>query len=210
MGSTSLLWLKRNMRYRLKWYAAALAAFLFAGCFVQSFHPYYTKTAICTIPGIEGEWTPIDKKSDGKPLRPWVIRGDRIMTYDENGAPGLLKVVYFRAGESFFIDTIAETPPEGAVNEWWTMHLLPLHIVTRVDMSDNGLTLTPIDFDYMGKALEKGEVRLTYIKRKDDDSVLFTASPEEWIEFLKKYGKDKLVFSDKNAVRLVKRAAQGG
>ncbi len=135
------------MRSDLKWYAAIFAPLLLAGCIVQSLHPYYTKEAVCTIPGIEGQWTLSGKNNKDKLLKPWVIRGGKIMTYDEKGAPGLLAAVYFRVGDSFFLDTIAEEPPEGATSTWWTMHLLPVHVVTRVDLHDNTLTLTPMDYD---------------------------------------------------------------
>ncbi len=194
------------MRSALKWYAALFGTLLLAGCIVQSLHPYYTKEAVCTIPGIEGEWKLIVRKSEGKPVKPWVISSNKILTYDEKGAPGLLAAVYFRVGESFFLDTIAEEPPEGTTSTWWTMHLLPVHIVTRVDLHDNTLTLTPLDYDYLEKALEKGGVKLSHIRQKDENTLLFTASPEEWMEFLKKYGKDKSVFSDENAVQLMRQA----
>ncbi len=189
-----------------KYLFTALAVLLFAGCIVQSFNPHYTKEAKCTIPGIEGEWTLVAKTSNDKPVKPWIISGDKIMTYDEKGARGMLNAVYFRMGESFFLDTIAEGPPEGAVSEWWTMHLVPAHVVTRVDLHDNNLTLTPIDYNYLEKALEKGEIKLKHMKQKDDNTLLFTASSEEWMDFLKKYGKDKLIFSDENAVHLTRRA----
>lgn len=182
--------------------AVAVVLFTIAGCIVQSLNPYYTEDSVCNIPGIAGEWTLLD---EGKPQsgKPWSFGSDKVITYDKNGIPASVKVVYFRIGETFFLDTIADGPGEGT-NRWWTMHVFPVHIVTKVEIRDNRLTLTPIDYNWLEKALENGIVRLPHLRQKDEDSVLFTASAREWMDFLRKYSHDGSVFSDKNAVRLIK------
>lgn len=187
---------------------SAVVLFTLAGCIVQSLNPYYTEAALCNIPGIAGEWMLLD---EGKPQsgKPWSFGSDKVITYDTNGISASVKVVYFRSGETFFLDTIADSPGEGT-NRWWTMHLLPVHIVTKVELRGNRLTLTPIDYDWLEKALESGLVRLPHLRQKDEGTVLFTASPSEWMDFLEKYSHDGRVFSDKNAVRLIRAHEDAG
>ncbi len=182
---------------------AVAVACLFAGCVVQSVNPYYTTDSVCTVPGIGGEWTALDDQGKPESPRPWIIGPDKIFTFNKNGAPGTLKAVYFRIGETLFLDTTAEGPTQ-QMSAWWTMHVYPVHVVSRIDVKGDRLTLTPVDYNWIEKALKDGRVKLPHLRQRGEDSLLFTASPEAWMDFLKKYARDGNVFSEKNALHLVR------
>jgi hypothetical protein len=177
--------------------------FLLPGCIVQSLCPFYTKESVCNIEGISGEWKLLDDKGNPESGKPWIFQKDKVIASDKSGSQGTLKVTYFRTGESFFMDTIADDPSEGT-NKWWVMHVFPVHVVTKVEIHDNTLTLTPIDYNWIEKTLKDKTGTLPHILNKDENSFLFTASPQEWIEFLKKYSNDVNVFSKENALRFIR------
>jgi hypothetical protein len=201
--SSGLASLKRTSRTTWVLFILTAATVPLTGCIVQSLNPYFTKESICTIPGIAGEWTLLDEQGKAQSLKPWVFGSDKVLTYDKNGAQGVVDVVYFSIGKTFFLDTIANGPEEES-NKWWAMHLFPVHVVTKVEIHDNRLTLIPIDYAWLEKALKNGGVKLPHVLQKDEDFILFTATSDEWMAFLKKYSHDRNVFSDKNAVRFIK------
>src|ERR1700690_2675549 len=122
----------------------AVTVLFIPGCIVQSLNPYYKKESVAIVPGISGEWRLLDEKGSPGPGRPWVFTEDKVLAYEKNVAEGKLKATYFRIGESIFLDTVADEPGEGT-NKWWTMHVFPVHVVAKVVINDNRLTLIPID-----------------------------------------------------------------
>lgn len=176
---------------------------MLAGCIVQSIYPFYTKESISEIPGIEGEWSLLNDNGKPQPVKPWSFSKNKILANDEHGTQGTLKAVYFKAGGSFFLDTTAEDPSK-ETNEYWTMHVFPVHIVTRVDINENKLTLTPVDLSWLEKAMETGGVDLPHIMQKEDNSLIFTASAEQWMVFLKKYSNDKDAFPAAKAISFIR------
>ena len=60
--------------------------------------------------------------------------------------------------------------------------------MSKVELKDNILTLRPLDYGWLTKALKDGAVSLPSIKveGRKDDLPLFTASSKEWEQFLKK------------------------
>jgi hypothetical protein len=197
------------MKVVLTLFLAAVISFPLAGCFVQSLNPYYTKESVSVFPGIAGEWTLVDERGMPRADRPWAFAADKISTYDKNGTSGTLKVVYFRIGESFFLDTTVDEPGAGTT-EWWTMHVFPAHLLTKAEIRDGRLMLIPLDYGVLEEAMRKGAVKLPHIRPKDEDAVLFTASSEEWMDFLKKNLNDPVLFSEKNALRFVRHTEGAG
>ncbi len=183
------------------WLAAAVPLIL-VGCIVQSLNPYYTEGSRCDIRGIEGEWTLLE---EGKPQsgKPWVFGKEKVLTFDKNGISASLRVVYFSVGKTFFLDSTADEPGE-ATSRWWTMHVSPVHVVAKVELRDNRLTLTPIDYDWLEKALQDGTVKIPQMRQKDENIVIYTATPAEWKVFLEKYSNDENVFSERNALHFIR------
>ena len=176
---------------------------ILAGCIVQSVGRFHTKESACRVPPVAGEWRLLDEKGTPVPGRSWKFKGVRVIAFDNGGLPAEIEVAYFRAGNAFFLDSTAGEPAGGS-NHWWTMHVFPVHVVSKIEFDEKSLTLIPIDYTWMEKAVKEGTVSLPHIYSDKDNMVLFTASPEEWMEFLKKYASDEDVFSRKNALRFIR------
>lgn len=173
------------------------------GCIVQSLNPYYTKESVCAVPGIQGEWRLLDEKGKPEPIKPWTFLNGKIQAFEKNGMAGTIKATYFTAGKSFFLDSIADEPGEGT-NKWWTMHVFPVHLATKVETDGKRLTLTPMNHSWMEKAVKNKTVTIPYIWVKEENSALFTASSEEWMDFLTKNANNKDLFSDDNALHFIR------
>jgi len=182
---------------------SAIALFILTGCYVQSLNPHYSREQIITLPGIEGDWRLLDDKGKPEDARPWVFGKDKATATEKGGISGKMKTVYFRIGETVFMDSVADEPAENT-SKWWTMHVFPVHLVSRVEIKDKSLTLTPLDYSWFEKAIKNKNISLPYIKSGDGEQLMFTASPEEWTVFLKKYSGDPAVFSTDNALRFVR------
>ena len=169
-----------------------LAAAVLAGC-VQSLNPFYTDDAKVTMPGINGAWTMLDDHGVPRKQKAWVFGDDEIVTYSDKGGSGTLDVVYFKVGDTTFMDTTAHSPDETVVSEWWTIHVSPVHLLCRIGTNDNRLILRPLNFDWLKEALSSNEVSLAVVTEKGDPA-LFYASPGDWMQFLKRYGTNDEAF----------------
>jgi hypothetical protein len=180
-----------------------VAAMSFCGCVVQSLHPFFTEEAVIKSPVENGEWVMLDK--DGKPeaAKPWVFEDDEILTYDEDGGSGVVKVVYFKIEDTVFMDAIADEPSEGT-SDWWAMHVTPVHTVCRVVVTNKSVMLTPIDYDWIEKAEKSKALTVPFIKRHEPDSLLFTASSKQWMKFLREHRNSKDLFSETYVVRFMR------
>jgi hypothetical protein len=174
----------------------------FCGCIVQSLHPFYTAEAVIDAPVKKGEWTMINKKEEPETSKPWIFGNDNITVYDEHGASGTVKVVYFKVEDTIFIDAIADDPAKG-VCIWWATQLTPVHTICRVEIQNNSLILSPINYEWIEKAVKEKTFGLPHLEKKDRDYLVFTAAPKEWMVFLKKHGNDKKLFSETHAMKFI-------
>lgn len=192
--------MKRNVRICV----LAMTVTCFCGCIVQSLHPFYTAQAVIESPVEKGEWTMVDKTEKPEMPKPWIFENDKITVYDEHGSSGILKVVYFKVGEKIFMDATADETDEG-VCTWWAIHLTPVHTVCRVEIQDDHLTLTPIAHEWIEKALKDKTIKMPHLERNEQDFLVFTASSEEWMAFLKTHIDDSKLFSKTGALKFIRK-----
>ena len=172
--------------------AAVLAAAV-SGC-LPSLYPVHTEDSKIELPAIHGKWQMLDENGKVEIETPWVFGDGEIEAPDSDGVGGTLEVAYFKVGKNVFLDTAPDEAPEGSVSEWWHIHAMPIHMVSKVDLSGDKLVLTPMHYGHVTDAVEKGAFPLKHLPL-EDDGVLFVASPEEWKAFLAKQGGDTNVFS---------------
>jgi hypothetical protein len=179
-----------------------VASGCFCGCIVQSLHPFYTAEAVIDSPVKEGKWTMVGKNENPETSKPWIFENDNITVYDEHGASGIVKVVYFKVDDTIFVDAIADDPGK-EVCTWWAMQLTPVHTICRVEIQGRRLLLSPINYEWIEKALKEKIFGLPHLEKKENDFLVFTATPEEWMVFLKKNRKDNKLFSETHALKFV-------
>ena len=173
------------------------ASLLLSGCIVQSLNPFYTKEALTELPRLDGEWVLTIKAGDdvtGNNIKPWRFKGDEIQTFDKNGVGSFLKVSYFRVGEQLFADFFPGDPDDRKVNGWWAIHVAPVHTVSKVSIDGKNLTFTPLNYEWLKKALKTNKITLSHIKIEDEDHLIFTAGSKAWMDFLKRHKNNKGAF----------------
>jgi len=194
--------MKKNIRFVL----IVFICFFLSGCYIQSLGPFYTEDLLVELPEINGEWIPV-QEVDGKivetGIKPWVLDENEIRTFNQKGVSNKIVVKYFKVNENIFADITVDYEEDvvagGGINEWWLMHLTPIHAVARVDVeAETGVILfRTISYEWMDNFIKTDQTDIPFVKTQDGNWKIYTASPQEWVEFLKKYGDSEDVFSPK-------------
>jgi hypothetical protein len=171
-----------------------LGMLLMSGC-VQSLNPFFTDDAKVAMPELNGKWTMLDDNGRPKSQKDWMFDDARIMTYSEKGGAGILVATWFKVGDQLYVDTTADSLESDTVSDWWVFHVMPVHILCKVERDDKRLTFKPLALDWVKQALTNGTVSLPVVKGKENDMVLFNAEPEQWMQFLKQQGTNEDAFA---------------
>lgn len=174
---------------------------LISGCIVQSITPFYSSGNQIPIPDmVIGQWQILEKnQSTTQAIKPWVFTSDsKLQTFNEKHVMAEFDVIYFKINQNIYMDSIAgDHEPE--LSEYWTYHVFPAHVLTKIEIKDDLLVITPLDYDWIIKNIEIGEIKLSSMKGYDN-MTLFHSTSEEWEQFLKKYGDNKDAFPENNAL----------
>lgn len=166
---------------------------LLSGCVVQSLTPFYAEGAVADLPGLEGRWRLVMDAGEAvtRPSsRPWII-GDHTVSTFEDGVGSVLRVVYFRIGETTFVDITAHTPAAGQVNRWWVFHVVPVHSVCKLVRRGDRLILYPLDPDWLDR-LPGGLPRIRPMQ--GEDLTVYYPSPARWMRLLAEHRQDARAF----------------
>lgn len=174
-----------------------LGALLLSGC-VQSLNPFFTDDAKVAMPELNGKWTLLDDDGHPKRQKDWMFEDGKIMTYSEKGGSGILDATWFKVDGQLYVDTTAHTPESDKLSDWWVFHVMPLHILCKVERGESRLTFKPLALEWMKQALTNGTVSLPVVREKDNDIALFNAQPEQWMQFLKQQGTNEDAFAGGN------------
>ena len=176
---------------------------LLSGCYVQSLHVFYSKETIVEVPEILGEWelkTEMGSDVREKSITPWRFTEERVETYDESNRFSELEVVYFRINGWLFMDFTAGEPFQDQdfdTNFYWGAGITRVHSLCKVQIDDGKLVLIPPDPEWFTKRFETNSLpELPHIKTKDSNFI-FTATTEQWHEFLRKHADTTAVFNPK-------------
>lgn len=179
----------------------AILCLLLAGCYVQSLHPFYTKEKVMDFPKIVGDWKVIQHGERYIPYSeqiPWKFSKDSLEIVDDKGIRSRIKATYFKVGDAVFLDSTADDPDEhGGIGKYWVAHVYPVHMLCKVVVEGDTLTLMPLNYDWFEKNKEKLGKEIPYIEV--DEPMMFTATSEQWISFLQKHKDTKEVFDQENA-----------
>ena len=175
-------------------------ALLLSGCipFIQSFEPFHTEESVIKLPDIRGKWLAkenAEKDSESLP-KPWLFGNNKITTFNEEGVSSVLNVKYFKVKDMTFADLSPSEPGKGkAPNEFWLIHVIPVHSVCKVELSRNTLKLTPLNGEWIKKMVREKKLSLTYTDVKEAfNQIVLTSTPKKLEAFLKKYGRNKDAF----------------
>lgn len=175
-----------------------LIVFTLAGCVVHSINPFYTKDLEADMPAISGQWTLIECSVKEDLNKQFTFTKDTIITPEKKGESGKLTSHFFKIDDMVFLDLIATEAPE-CNSFWWVLHISPMHTVSRVIVEEKTMKIIPLNARWIEEEVKTKSVGLPSVWHREQNSYLFTASSAEWVEFLKKYGKDPRAFPEKEA-----------
>ena len=175
---------------------------LVSGCYVQSLNVFYTDDTIAAVPDLMGEWASeihMGESVTNEQITSWAFRTDTVDTYDGDNTYSELEVVYFKLDGTYFMDFTAGQPLKGKetfCNFFWGAGLTQVHSLCKLHIKKNRLTVIPLDIEWFTDRIKEGTLGLPNVKPKRKDSNhIFTATPEEWITFLKKHKDSGDVFN---------------
>jgi len=184
-------------------------AFFLSGCIVQSLHPFFTESTRVKVPSkIKGVWVQDESASQEKPaeiIASWLLDETEVTIYDDKGVGTYLKVNYFKVGDTLFADITVDQNDYTKFDNLMYDHLIPVHSVVKVEFTEDKLHITSLNHSWMEHQLKNGKISLQSTPYPEDLKEyyrLYTASPENWITFLKKYKNDKVAFPDERRYKL--------
>ena len=189
------------MRYVYIFLLSISALSLCTGCYdnvVHSLQPFYTKETLVTLPQLNGKWVLVESAGEDvcdEKINPWIFQDNEIQIFDEYGVSSSLEVHYFKIDDSVFMDTTVSEVDETKRNFFWVFHMLPVHIVSKVKITNNYLRIIPLSFETPGK---HKIISLPYTKLEGIDIHVITATSKKLVDFLQKYKNDKELFDDEN------------
>lgn len=130
--------------------AALLAAFLASGCLVASTQPFYDASALDYDEGLLGRWESVE---DGTLIT--VERGEwksYKVTYPARSGPASFAGYLARVGDGRVLDL---TPAHSADP---ASLLIPVHLVVRLQLLGDTLTVTGLDYDWFFREVEQGRL----------------------------------------------------
>jgi len=178
-----------------------------SGCYVQSLNVFYTEDAETEIPALMGEWNSriqMGESVTNKQIKSWAFSTNTVDTYDSDNKYSQLEVVYFKVGDSYFMDFTAGEPvtakdSDPCCNFYWGAGLVLVHSLCKLEIKKNELIIIPLDLEWFTDKIDEEKMTLSWVKAKHENSnYVFTATPSEWMTFLKKHKDSSAVFNQKH------------
>lgn len=166
---------------------------LAGGC-VPSLNPLYTEQDLVFDPALVGVWGDDNKMAGSKESWAFTKAGEkeyRAVYTDNDGNPGEFVAHLAKIEGRLFLDLYPEAP-DLKENDFYKMHLIPVHTFLLVSQIGPTLKMAVMDPDWMKKYLEEHPDALPHQLR--DKAVILTASTEELQAFVLAHLKDEDMF----------------
>lgn len=173
---------------RLVALAATLA--LVAACYVPSLSPFYTRDAVFNEPPVKGLWL---YQAGAASVYEF---GYGIKRRAGRGLAGPIQSTFFTVDGQIFLDTTAGKIGKEDLDINWRAHLVPVHLLFKVELGKRKLSLHPLDDKRIAALVESKEADLPHaIAGEKGKDLLFTATPEQWMAFLRRSWRDPKLWS---------------
>jgi hypothetical protein len=155
------------------------AAFLMAGC-LPSLHPLYNDKTLIFREELIGKWMEDDD------LWQFTRAGEKeyeLRICDGEEQLGRFSTHLIEIQGMMFLDLFPDDEPLEDLDDFYKIHILPVHTFMKVDQISPNLRLRMIDYEKVGKMIENDP---NVIKHEvvDDDRIVLTASTEELQNFV--------------------------
>jgi len=166
-----------------------LTSLLLTGC-LPSLHPLYDHETLIFREELIGKWT-------GDEGGFWQFRRAGEKEYElricnDEKEYGRFSAHLIEIEGSMFLDLFPDKEPLENLDDFYRMHILPVHTFLKVDRIDPNLQLRMIDYDKMTEILENDPDSLKH--ETVNDQIVLTASTEELQNFLIEH--IEIIFND--------------
>lgn len=162
------------------------------GCVLGSVNPFYTPDLAVEMPELYGDWTYEVNTEPGDSVLVTISPG-KIAISDKGLPPADSRLTFFKVDGQLFADLY---PDEGQFKFDLVGEGVPVHLVCLVTFKDGRLLFNPLDYEWLIKQAQSGTVDIPYKRSspQEDADIVLTASPEQWVGFLKTYHSDPQAF----------------
>ena len=177
-----------------------LISFLLSGCLmepVKSLNPFYTKEILTQFTKLEGNWKPVDPKSE---IEIFSFEGEALVIKTKDGDRSSLSVKYFTIKDSVYLDVTASKN----MKDEFTTHTVPFHSLFKIKRNNNQLSLFPLYEDEFNEKITKEGISFLSVLVDDSLKEYYISPSSDWINFLTKFGEDKELFKEEFSVLLEK------
>lgn len=167
-----------------------MAAWAVVGGCVPSLHPFYSPETTVFREDLLGTWI---NSSDNET---WTFTssndGEYAVTFmDSEGLTGAFEVHLLSLGNEMYLDFYPE-PPEMESNEFYLGHLLPIHTLAHLQITDSGLAVAGMNPEWVEAFVDAHPEKLA--AEKLDQSLVLTASTADLQHFVTEYRDDGEMF----------------
>jgi hypothetical protein len=163
--------------------AVALTAAVVVGGCVPSLHPFYTPETTVYEQALVGTWVnPAENET-------WIFTSDDDGRYaltftDGEGLTGAFEAHLVSLNHHLFVDLYPE-PPEMETNEFYLGHLLAVHTLARLELTDSSLSLAGMNPEWVEEFLDLHPEKLA--AERLENTLVLTAGTAELQRFVIDY-----------------------
>ncbi|MBI5022140.1 MAG: hypothetical protein HZB59_11955 [Ignavibacteriales bacterium] len=190
-------------------FTVAFIVLTLIGC-VRSLYPLFMEEDLIFNNELLGTW----REKDGKST--WIFEKSNDKNYTlihfatehnapDDKVPG--DTVRFIAqlgklGKYIFLDIFPGKPDTKVKNDFYDFHLLPVHTISRVWLTNDTLKLSMLDNDWLAKMIDKNAYRIKHARL--NDQLILTASTKELQQLVIKYANNTKAFPKPGELHRVK------
>lgn len=175
-----------------------LAVVVLGGCFplLSSLHPLYTDDTIVFEERLVGKW------ADGDVI--WQFNRDgenayKLRIVDDNSKEGYFNAHLVQLENMLFLDIFPDGSTLEGNQDFYLIHLLPMHTFIKVEQTEPNLVLRMMDVDKVYEVLKNDPNLLKHEVTENDDLVL-TAATQDLQKFVVEYANTEGVFGDERVL----------
>lgn len=176
----------------MRFFLPLLFTILFSGCPARSLHPLFTEQQTVLLASLIGTWENTDDTYTFEPLQGNNYR--LVIRSKEEQDSAIYIVLSGKIGNVWYLDSYP------IVNSQ-EHHYLSMHIITRMTLNADTLTLAMLEGDWLLKMNEEKKLKTPHVERENE--VILTGTAEELQKFIAIAGSNTEAFPDVSVFRRV-------
>ena len=165
---------------------------------IPSLHPFFFAKDLIKDDRLVGTWSGDEGEGLNDVKSSWTFKDTNHehyhLTFTEEGVSASFDASLFKLDNQLYLDLYPQSGNNN-MNTLLAMSSFPGHLLCKVIIQSEGLTLQILDSDHLEKLFENHQIRLRHIKN-NEGQIMLTANTKELRAFIIKYGKDDSFFTE--------------